>query len=44
LLEALRRFLEKLAKANEKAYHGQNPDCCSINRPQQQVENRDRHR
>jgi hypothetical protein len=35
MLEALKRFIEKIAKANEREFQGQNPDCCTINRPEQ---------
>lgn len=34
MLEAIKRFFEKLAKANEKEFSGKNPDCCTINRPE----------
>jgi hypothetical protein len=35
MFEAIKRFIDKLAKANEKEFKGQNPDCCTINRPEQ---------
>lgn len=35
MFEALKRFFDKLAKANEKEFQGQNPDCCTINQPKQ---------
>ncbi len=36
MFEALKRFIERLAKSNEEEFKGQNPDCCTINRPEQQ--------
>lgn len=35
MLESLKRFIEKIAEANKKEFKGQNPDCCTINRPDQ---------
>ncbi|MBS4030512.1 MAG: hypothetical protein KGZ63_03685 [Clostridiales bacterium] len=35
MFKFLMRFLEKLAKSNEKEFQGQNPDCCTINKPEQ---------
>lgn len=43
MIEALKRFFEKLAKANEKEFSGQNPDCCTINRPEQVPKNTQYH-
>ena len=35
MFDTLKRFIEKIAKANEQEFKGQNPDCCTINRPEQ---------
>jgi hypothetical protein len=36
MFAAFRRFIDKLAKQNEKEFQGQAPDCCTINRPESQ--------
>jgi len=32
MLKWIRKFLEKLAKENNEAFHGQRLDCCDLNR------------
>ncbi|MBS4022794.1 MAG: hypothetical protein KGZ79_10320 [Dethiobacter sp.] len=41
MFEAFKRFIDKLAKANEKEFQGVNPDCCTINRPEQPPQRHD---
>ncbi|EEG76379.1 LDCC motif putative metal-binding protein [Dethiobacter alkaliphilus] len=33
MFAAFRRFLERLAKSNEKEFKGDAPDCCTVNQP-----------
>ncbi|MDW7650984.1 MAG: LDCC motif putative metal-binding protein [Bacillota bacterium] len=35
MFDFFKRFIEKLAKQNEQEFKGQAPDCCTINRPDQ---------
>jgi hypothetical protein len=34
--EFIQRFLDKLAKANQREFQGERPDCCTINRQKQE--------
>ncbi|MBS4021194.1 MAG: hypothetical protein KGZ79_02055 [Dethiobacter sp.] len=43
MFEAFKRFIDKLAKANEKEFQGQTPDCCTINRLEQYPQNQNKN-
>ncbi len=34
MLEALKKFIDKLAQTNREEFKGNVPDCCTINRPE----------